>query len=36
MRLYGMVFGAAEGFMGRQIKACDVDRLGATVWYDRK
>jgi hypothetical protein len=32
--LYGTVFRAAEGFPGLQIDGCDVDRLGATVWYD--
>src|ERR1700736_757042 len=34
--LYDTVFRAAEGFTGRQIKACDVDRPLATVWYGRK
>src|ERR1700676_1685959 len=32
--LYVMVFRAAEGLLDLQIDRGDVDRLGATVWYD--
>jgi hypothetical protein len=33
--LYGTVFGAAEGSPGPEIDDRDVDRPGATVWYEQ-